>query len=317
MKNCNIPIFFSTDDNYVPFLTVAIKSLIENASRDYTYDIIVLNTGLKEEYMNKLKAFEDECFNIKFENVEHKIVDVIHKLKSRLRDYYSLSIYYRLFIPSLFPEYDKVIYLDADIVVLEDISKLYNEDIEEYLVGAVPDEVISTDERFKIYIEEALDIKFGKYFNSGVLVLNLKEFRKEHIESKFIYLLNKYNFDTVAPDQDYLNVLCKDKVKYVDRGWDRMPNVDPTFDDKNLHLIHYNMFMKPWKYENVLYEEYFWKYAKETEYYDDLLKMRENYTDEMKQKDIEGSKVLLENSVRIASTDNTFKKVLPNDKKKF
>lgn len=77
------------------------------------------------------------------------------------------------------------------------------------------------------------------------------------------------------------------------------------------------MFMKPWKYENVLYEEYFWKYAKETEYYDDLLKMRENYTDEMKQKDIEGGKVLLENSVRIASTDNTFKKVLPTDKKKF
>ena len=87
------------------------------------------------------------------------------------------------------------------------------------------------------------------------------------IEEKFLHILEKYNFDVIAPDQDYLNFLCKGKVKYVNRGWDRMPNIDEKFDDSDLHLIHFNMFQKPWNYDNVLYEEYFWKYAKETEYY--------------------------------------------------
>lgn len=313
MKNCTIPVFFSSDDNYVPFLAVAITSLLENASKEYNYDIIILNTGINKENKKKIEKLKNNNANIKFVDVKHKIENIVGKLESRLRDYYSLSIYYRLFIPSMFPEYKKAIYLDADITLIDDISKLYNEDIEGYLVGAISDEVISTDERFAIYTTEALGIEPKYYFNSGVLLMNLEEFKKQKIEEKFIYLLEKYNFDVVAPDQDYLNVLCKGKVKYIDRGWDRMPNVDDSFDDDNLHLIHYNMFAKPWKYDNVLYQEHFWKYAQMTEFLEKINSFKELQSEEMIKRDNEGALKLLENSYNIAKSEFNFKNIFERD----
>ena len=226
-----IPIFFSSDDNYVPFLSVAINSMLENASKDYNYDIIVLNSGLTNENIDRIKKYERENVNIIFEDVKPKIENIINELSLRLRDYYSISIFYRLFIPSLFKQYSKAIYLDADIVLVDDISKLYNENIEGYLVGGVPDEVVNNSEVFREYSVKALDLEPENYFNSGVLLMNLDEFRKEKIEEKFLHILEKYNFDVIAPDQDYLNFLCKGKVKYVNRGWDKMPNIDENFDD--------------------------------------------------------------------------------------
>lgn len=310
MKEQTIPIFFSADDNYVPCLAVAIRSLIDNANKEYSYDIIVLNSGLTQINIERIKKMEEDKFNIQFVDVKPKIENITSQLALRLRDYYSISIYYRLFIPSLFPAYNKVIYLDADVVLVDDISKLYFEDINGFLVGAVPDEVIAGNDSFRKYTKEALDLEWNKYFNSGVLLMNLEKFREEKIEEKFLYLLDKYNFDAIAPDQDYLNVLCKDKVKYVDRGWDRMPNVDESFNDSNLHLIHFNMFQKPWKYDNVLYEEYFWKYAKKTEFLDEIYEIKNNYTDEDRKKDSLGGKNLIKQSERIAASDFTFRKVL-------
>lgn len=317
MNKQTIPIFFSSDDNYVPFLAVAINSLIENASKDYNYEIIVLNSGLTSENIERIKKYQNEYVNIEFEDVRPKIENIIGALSLRLRDYYSISIFYRLFIPSLFKNYSKAIYLDADIVLVDDISKLYNEDMEGYLVGGVPDEVVNNSEVFREYSVKALDLEPGNYFNSGVLLMNLDEFRKEKIEEKFLHILEKYNFDVIAPDQDYLNFLCKGKVKYVNRGWDRMPNIDEKFDDSDLHLIHFNMFQKPWNYDNVLYEEYFWKYAKETDFYNEISQMKENYTDEERKRDNIGGENLLNQSKRISASDFTFKNHIGKDYFKF
>ena len=313
MKKCTIPIFFSSDDNYIPFLAVAITSLVNNASKEYKYDITVLNTGVSYENKERIKKLQEENVNIKFVDVKHKIEKIANKLESRLRDYYSLSIYYRLFIPSMFPQYKKALYLDADITIIDDISKLYNEDIEGYLVGAITDDVIPTDERLQIYTREALDLEPEKYFNSGVLLMNLYEFKKQKIEEKFIYLLEKYNFDVVAPDQDYLNVLCKGKVKYIDKGWDRMPNPDENFDDNDLHLIHYNMFAKPWKYDDVLYQEHFWEYAAKTDFYDNICNIKNSQPVDMILRDNEGAMKLMENSYIIAKSDYNFKTIFKRD----
>ena len=312
-----IPIFFSSDDNYVPFLSVAINSMLENASKDYNYDIIVLNSGLTNENIDRIKSYERENVNIIFEDVKPKIENITNELSLRLRDYYSISIFYRLFIPSLFKQYNKAIYLDADIVLVDDISKLYNENIEGYLVGGVPDEVVNNSEVFREYSVKALNLEPGNYFNSGVLLMNLDEFRKEKIEEKFLHILEKYNFDVIAPDQDYLNFLCKGKVKYVNRGWDRMPNIDENFDDSNLHLIHFNMFQKPWNYDNVLYEDYFWKYAKKTDFYDEISKMKGKYTDEDRRKDDEGGVNLINQSKRICASDFTFRNNIDDEYFKF
>ena len=308
-----IPIFFSSDDNYIPFLSVAINSLISNASKEYNYEIIILNSGLSSDNMEKISKYDKENIKIKFEDVRPKIKDIVKDLELRLRDYYSISIFYRLFIPSLFKEYKKAIYLDADIVLVDDISKLYNEEIDEFLVAGVPDEVVNNNVYFREYSVKSLDLEPGNYFNSGVLLMNLEKFREEKIEEKFLHILSKYNFDVIAPDQDYLNFLCKGKVKYINRGWDRMPNPDETFNDNDLHLIHFNMFQKPCNYDNVLYEEYFWKYANDTEFYNEISLMRGKYTAEDISKDKQGEINLVNQSRRISKSDFTFKNIIDKD----
>ena len=310
-----IPIFFSTDDNYVPFLTVALHSIVENASKEYDYKIIILNSELKEESVKQILAFENENFKVEFADVNKKIKDVAKNMTLGLRDYYSNSIYYRIFIPSLFPDYDKALYLDADIVVIDDISKLYFEELGDNLLGAITDDVVNGNDSFKKYSETVLGIKPTQYFNSGILVMNLKELRKFEIENKFVHLIGTYNFDTIAPDQDYLNYLCRGKVKYIHKGWDKMPMEDNDFSDDDLHLIHYNMFRKPWHYSEVPYEDFFWNYAKKSSYYDNLLEMKATYSDEQKRKDDLARIDLVKRSERIMDSKATFANVL--DEKYF
>ena len=309
-----IPIFFATDDNYIPFLTVAIRSLIDNASTNYNYKILVLNSGIKKENEAIIKNLEKDNFEINFINVNEKVDSIADDLSYRLRDYYSNSIYYRLFIPSLFPDYDKALYLDADIVVIDDISKLYFEDLGDNLVGAITDDVVNTNDTFVKYATVALGIDAKEYFNSGILLMNLKEFRKENIEEKFIHLLSTYNFNVIAPDQDYLNYLCRGRVKYLHKGWDRMALIeDKNFDNKDLHLIHYNMFQKPWNYHNIPYENYFWEYAEKTCFYNLFNEMRKSYSDESKAKDQLAGVNLVNRAADIINAKNTFCNVLDNE----
>ena len=91
-----------------------------------------------------------------------------------------------------------------------------------------------------------------------------------------------------------------------------MPTAD-VVTDYPLYLIHYNMFNKPWLYDDVLYGEYFWQYAKNTEFYDELKSKRDNYTDEMKAADLKAGEILLKNSLRIAEKQTTFKSVLEKE----
>ena len=314
MRRKEIPIFFSTDDNYIPFLVVAIRSLIDNALDINRYRILILNSGILEENINIIKSFETENCKIEFVNVNDKIKDINEHLSYRLRDYYSNSIYYRIFIASLFPNYDKALYLDSDIVLVDDIANLYYSILGDHLIGAVTDDVVHTNEVFSKYAIDALGINSKDYFNSGILLMNLKGLREEKIEEKFIHLISTYNFDVIAPDQDYLNFLCKGRVKYFHKGWDRMALIeDASFDERDLHLIHYNMFQKPWNYSGIPYEEEFWSYAKKTPYYEEICKMKENYPKEQVEKDAQAGINLVNRAANIIKEKNTFINALPNN----
>ena len=152
-----IPLFFAVDDNYAKFLVITLESIFENASKDYKYDVVVLNTGLKEESKNLIKKYSSEDVNIIFFDVRHKLQLISQDLS--IRDYYSKATYYRLFIADLFPQYEKALYLDCDIVVLGDISKLYNHDLRNNLGGAIPDGAGQLTEEFIEYVNKGLGIK--------------------------------------------------------------------------------------------------------------------------------------------------------------
>lgn len=280
-----IPIFFAVDDGYVPFLAVALQSLIENSSVNYYYSIKILYTNIQEENKKNILKYERVNVKIEFVDLNYYIEDIKDKLFTR--DYYTKTTYFRLFIPNLYPQYDKVLYLDSDIVILGDIAKLYNEDIGDNLVAAVPDDVIQTNKVFQEYVERVVGMAtYKNYFNAGVLLMNLDEMRKFDFQNKFLYLLETVKF-AVVQDQDYLNRLCKGRTKLLETTWDRMPIPNNLIDEKDINLIHYNLIYKPCHFDNVLYENYFWDYAKKTEYFDELKKIKNEYTDEERFRDME------------------------------
>ncbi|MDD5790739.1 MAG: glycosyltransferase family 8 protein [Spirochaetia bacterium] len=296
-----IPIFFATDNNYAPFLAVALTSLLDNASKDYFYKIYVLTTSLKREYAEQLNLI---CHDARPDGASIEFVSLGEEMEKssgnfHLRDYYSKETYCRVFIPRVFSQYDKVLYLDCDIVVTGDISELYNIDIGDNILGAASEEVMMEYDVFGTYVEKALGIPREDYFSAGVLLINAKKYREDDIESKFIKLMNTYTF-RVTQDEDYLNVLCQGKVKMVDLGWNKSAFKSDKFDDKNLKLIHYKINWKPWHYDNVYYEEFFWKYARKTFLYDNILKIKASYTEDLHERD----NLAFENLVKMAIEDS-------------
>ena len=285
-----IPIFFAVDDGYVPFLAVALESLIRNSSKNYYYAIKILYTDIEERNKKKIAKYERDNVKIEFVDLNYYIEEVKDKLYTR--DYYTNTTYFRLFIPNLYPQYDKVLYLDSDIVVLGDIADLYNVEIGDNLVAAAPDDVIQSSNIFQKYAERVVGVaKHQNYFNAGILLMNLDEMRKFDFQEKFLYLLEQIKF-TVAQDQDYINRLCKGRVKIISTVWDRMPIPDPNVKEEDLKIIHYNLIYKPWHFDDVLYNKYFWDYAKKTEFYKDILSIKQNYTEEEKFRDMEQYKNL-------------------------
>lgn len=308
MKKTNIvPIFFASDKNYLPYLAVSIASLVDKSTANNQYEIYILTHDLTAEDILPLSRYKRDNVNIQLVDVTEKIESI--KDKVALRDYFTVSIYFRLFIPTLFPQYKKGIYLDADITLNRDIAEMFNTDIGDNYLGAVLDEVIWSSDDFTYYARNALDLTEKQYFNSGVLIMNLEKFRNNNIEEDFYSWVSDFYFGTVAPDQDYLNCICKNKVKYLDAGWNKMPMGEKLPDDK-LYLIHYNMFTKPWKYYNVMYEDYFWKYAKETPYYDLLKAQQAAYTQEQRDNDTVSYNNLVKMALNIANSNRNYKNIV-------
>lgn len=301
-----IPIFFSTDDNYVPFLDVTIRSLIANASRDYKYHIVVLNTGLDSSKTDKFKELEDENFRIEFKNISYAIKDIEHKLP--IESHFGLACYYRLFIQSLFPEYDKILYLDCDITVLGDVSELYNIDLEDNYIAGVIENWILHSEVFSHYTKEAVGIESKDYINSGIMVMDLAKLRENKIEEQFVDLINTYNFNVIDPDQSYINYLCRGKIKYLPFEWNRTPL--EIIECENPKIVHYALGTKPWHVPDMFLGYHFWEYAKDSPFYDDIVAIRDSYdTLARLKKERAGIEIQIK-AYEYAASDNTFKKKL-------
>ncbi len=301
-----IPIFFSTDDNYIPYLDVAIKSLIANASKDYEYRMIILNTGLKEDGVGKVMQNETAGFKIDFIDISEDVASI----KARFKDVYHFSVvtYYRLFISSLFPQYDKVIYLDCDLVVLGDVSELYHIELGNHILGAAPEQFVQNTKEFREYAETALGVNPDGYVNAGVLLMNLKEFRRCGIEKKFIRMITEYDFDLLDPDQAYLNYLCLGKIHVLPNGWNKEPM--PLACEGKKNIVHYALYQKPWQCDDVIDGEYFWYYAKQSPFYDVICDRKKNFGEAEIAEKKATARNILEHALKIVDSEQTFSKKL-------
>ena len=304
--NKEIPIFFSTDDVYIPYLDVAIASLIANASRKNTYRIVVLNTGLRTENMDLVMQRACEGFTIEFVDISKHL----ESLKGHFKNVYHFSIvtYYRLFIASLFPQYDKIVYLDCDLVVLGDIAALYDVPLDDNILAAAPEQFVQNTAEFRTYAQCALGVDPDEYVNAGVLVINLKAFRECRIEEKFAALITKFDFDLLDPDQAYLNYLCRGKIRMLPNGWNKEPMELICQGPKN--IVHYALYKKPWQYDDVLDGELFWQYARTSPFYPRILATKAAFGPQQKAQKEAAAKEILEHAKRIVASDHTFSKLI-------
>lgn len=310
MNKERIPIFFASDENYLPYLAVAVKSISDHSSDEYIYDVKILTDGFSDAALDALRAMELRNMELSVVDVNEAIAKNRKLLRLRLRDYYSEAIYYRLYIASLFPRLTRALYIDCDVVLVDDIAKLYFSDIGNNILGAVSDESIPEIPAFAAYVKHWIGKEAEDYVNSGVLVMNLTEFRRCRILEKFSKLVEDYNFETVAPDQDYLNFLCHGRIKYLDIGWNKQPTAENRLPVSRLHLIHYNFHNKPWHFEGVAYEEEFWRVADTTPFADALHRGLCEYTDEERAADALGGVKLVESADQLSHTEGGFRLTL-------
>lgn len=298
-----VPVFYACDDNFVKFTIVSITSLKANASRKYHYDIHVLYTEMSADMRTRTLALADDDFSITFDDVTRFLKAVNYRL--HVRDYYSKTTYYRLFIPDLYPEFKKAVYIDSDTIVLGDISELYHYELGDNYVGSCNEQAMVQENVYGEYVEKCVGVDRNHFFNAGVLLMNCEKFREKHVLDMFIKLLHEYTF-VVTQDEDYLNVICKDKVLWIDNNWDVEVFGEIKSKPEDFKLIHYIMVSKPWHYEDCRFGNYFWDYAKQTSVYELILQDLKNYTDAQRANDIASCDRLMQTAIQEANREDNF-----------
>ncbi len=257
MAKETVNLFFACDERYLPLFGVALSSLKAHRDKGRSYAAYVLHTDVSEEKAKEMQArFAEEGFSLAFRNVSREISHFVHRLHTR--DYYSHATYYRLLIPELYPKMKKALYLDSDILLRGDVGRLFDTRLGENLAGAIPDGFVNHVPVLRRYVENRVGVPAGvPYFNAGVLLMNLVEMRKIGFGDLFIKLLSAVTF-RVAQDQDYLNVICRGRVKFLPECWNFMP-FRPV--KREPMLVHFNLDCKPWQKDGILYGEEFWACA--------------------------------------------------------
>ncbi|MBQ8163378.1 MAG: 1-acyl-sn-glycerol-3-phosphate acyltransferase [Clostridia bacterium] len=286
--NNKLQIFYACDDAFVKYTIVSLHSMIKNASKEHNYHIHILNTNITDEMKSRVMALENENFEITFDDVTGYLESISEKLP--LRHYYSKTTYFRFFISEMFPEYDKALYIDSDTIVLGDISKLFETDIEDYYLAACVEQAMTQVDVYGTYAEEVVGVNRDEFFNAGMMLLNCKAFRENEVLDKFIYYLGQYNF-IVTQDEDYLNLICKDNVLLIDQKWNTelTAGLEYSYDVTTANILHYIMVNKPWHYHECRCADIFWDYAKETSVYDMLKEELEAYTDAQRKRDADSA----------------------------
>ena len=306
-KKAEIPIFFACDEGFVKYTMFSMKSIMENADRSRKYHIYILHMGITEATQAKVLAMADEEFAIDFVDVTDKMKSIADKLP--IRDYYSNTTYFRLFIPDMFPQYRKALYIDSDTIVVGNIAELYDHKLGKLYAGVCPDRVVAQTDILGDYVEKVLGVKRTRYFNAGVMLMNCSQFRENHLLDEFLEMLHVYLF-VVAQDQDYLNLICKNQVLYMEPKWNAQVFGELACPEEEVGLFHFNMAAKPWHYEDCRLAEYFWKYAKMTVDYDAIKEGLANYTDEQRRNDsVSGEKLIRLAVSEINREDNYLRKM--------
>lgn len=284
-------LFLSSSNEYVPYVSATIQSIVENCNCLKNYDLVILHKDISEKNQ-KILLSQVETYR----NISLRFFDVSYYT----RKYSSLPIhgqvatetYFKLFSLEIFPDYKKIIYLDADTVVNVDISALYETDVNSYLVAATLDvDAIGCYNGHvparKNYVDKEVKIiNPFLYFQAGLMLMNLEELRVSFSVDQLIARCMIKNWEFL--DQDVLNYFFQGKVKLLDMSWDTMMDngglrleiaqkapkalyLEYLVARKSPKIVHYAGWNKPWDYPDGDMADYFWKYARNCPFYETII----------------------------------------------
>ena len=275
-----VPVFYTITNDYAKYMAASINSLKKHAYPKRHYRVIVMYDRLSLPNRWRLRNMVTKNIAIEFHKMKYnlylRIIVRYCAKRTGSADFYASAVYYyRSFIYRLFPQYDKAVYVDSDTIFMGDVGELFDQDLGDKVLAGRPDPKVAMVPAFVDYVEKALNVPYKDYVNSGVLLMDLKKLRKLHYTTKMTDLIKEYDADLVAPDQDYLNVILKGKIKHLDRHWNLQPEGE---DPKGAKLLHFNLSKKPWFHNDVNCGDEFWNAAKGTGFYGDLMRGMENYS---------------------------------------
>ncbi|MBU3891557.1 DUF4422 domain-containing protein [Serratia rubidaea] len=275
--NNNVPVVICFDDNYAISGAALINSIVENVSPELNYDLVVLENGISLKNKRRFISLADG-----FENISIRFFDVnaFSEIKSVFtRAHFSATTYARLFIPKLFSEFDKVIFIDSDTVVESDIAELMTVSLGNNLVAAVKDIVMEGFILFgamsqssdgvmpaKEYLSGSLGMKDPDgYFQAGILVFNIAQMRQENTFEALMLAMREKEYWFL--DQDIMNKVFHGRVHYLPFEWNVYHgngNTDEFFPNlpfatymrflearKKPKMIHFAGENKPWNTRHV------------------------------------------------------------------
>lgn len=213
-----IPIMHCFDNNYVIPAGVAFYSMLEHANPQYNYKLYVLHNDITNENQQKLQQSISQFknANLEFIKMNGQFEELFNSMD--IQAHYSKEVIYKLLCASIFPQYEKIIVADVDVVYLGDISPSYfmldsNEDF--YLAG-----VKIVGKIFKSFLqsygEDFSEEDYKKIiFCGGYFVMNLKKLREDNLEKILINCFKENTHRLRQAEMDVLNLVCHGKVKYL------------------------------------------------------------------------------------------------------
>lgn len=274
-SNNTVYVCLSTNDKWTPFAAVTIASIMSNTKSKVHF--FVMCTDLSDDSILKINALSKKFAHT---NIEYISIDKknLQQFNLEIR-YISSDAFSRLLFPNICKNIGKVVYTDIDVVFEDDVAKIFSEDLEGHIIGAV--EGISHangQDNIRLKID-----KQHSYFQSGILLIDCKKWRDANITSR-CYEIMQNTSKLRYGDQDLLNIVFANNYKKLHKKYCVIPfqlKEMQTFSKEsqealaNPFIIHYAGGNKPWITAGSL-EESFWKYAAKTDFFLDIIKMRLN-----------------------------------------
>lgn len=263
-------ILVAVNQDYLEQLKVLLYSISKN--NKCKLHVFLMSSRLESTQIQNLKEFvQNQCRGI----LQTISVDKDFLKDAKVLSHFSTEMYYRIFASLFLPEdMDRILWLDADIVVNGSLEEFYHSDFQGKSMIACThrekDEKIQTatlDARKRLGLKEKTE-----YFNSGVILFNLKKIRHNFCEEDVLKLIRKYSEVLLYPDQDILNILYEGDTLYADKSvynyqihFDWECSGEQDFIERKVRILHYVGPMKPWIYKSSHFSyEYYWKYYLES-----------------------------------------------------